>query len=274
MPTVPANGMFIYKRVKNRKKWINIRFFFQSCSRVFICSVSILRVMTRFRVGQSCFTTDSLPPISSSSRQAPWDSRPSILFSNWAYTVMVFVYHPIWRKDGLVVYNCCDPRQRSPAGHLTTFNSPRFEILPTWMARSPYSYPPGTGSPSYASNRLLSRTPRPHRIWKRLMPGSMPSNGDNNLFEHSCTYTLSHQNLQFPLWPSVYATVLHGHSPWRRRRLAVHGALQTIRLIWDCGSASHESRFSFPERRYSNGRWVILPETSRSTVILITTPVS
>jgi hypothetical protein len=38
---------------------------------------------------QSYFTTGGVPPISSSWRQAPWDSRPVILFFNWTLAVIV-----------------------------------------------------------------------------------------------------------------------------------------------------------------------------------------
>jgi hypothetical protein len=40
---------------------------------------------------QSYFTTGRLPPIRSS-WQAPWDSRPLILFSNWTFAVIVLMY--------------------------------------------------------------------------------------------------------------------------------------------------------------------------------------
>jgi hypothetical protein len=49
------------------------------------------------------------------------------------------------------VYNCCwsSPAQSfsgpSPAGLMTIFYCLRFGTSPTWMARSPYLYPPGTG---------------------------------------------------------------------------------------------------------------------------------
>jgi hypothetical protein len=38
---------------------------------------------------QGYFTTGALQPISSSWRQAPWDSRPVILFSDWTLAVIV-----------------------------------------------------------------------------------------------------------------------------------------------------------------------------------------
>jgi hypothetical protein len=65
------------------------------------------------------------------------------------------VGYPVWREDGSVVYNCCwsSPAQSfsgtSPAEFMTIFNYLRFETPPTWTARSPYLYPPGTGWPSY-----------------------------------------------------------------------------------------------------------------------------
>jgi hypothetical protein len=56
---------------------------------------------------------------------------------------------------GCVIYNCCwllpslsfsGPR---PAGLTTIFYCVRFETLPTWRARFPYLYPPGTGWSTY-----------------------------------------------------------------------------------------------------------------------------
>jgi hypothetical protein len=76
-----------------------------------------------------------------------------ILFSNWTLAVIVLMWH--WGEDGSVVYNCCwsSPAQsfsgQSHAGLMTTFYSLRFETPPTWRARSPYLYPPGTGCPNY-----------------------------------------------------------------------------------------------------------------------------
>jgi hypothetical protein len=43
---------------------------------------------------QSYFTTGSLSPISSSWQQAPWESRPVILFSNWTLAIPVPIKHP------------------------------------------------------------------------------------------------------------------------------------------------------------------------------------
>jgi hypothetical protein len=68
-----------------------------------------------------------LPPISPSWRQALWDSRPVILFSNWTLAVIVLMLYHLWREDESVVYNCCWPSLAqsfsgpSPAGLITTF---------------------------------------------------------------------------------------------------------------------------------------------------------
>jgi hypothetical protein len=57
----------------------------------------------RVRVRVSYFTTGGLPPISSSWRRAPWNSRPEF-FLNWTPAVIVLTLHPLWQEDG---YNCC-----------------------------------------------------------------------------------------------------------------------------------------------------------------------
>jgi hypothetical protein len=67
----------------------------------------------------------------------------------------VDVGRSLWREDSSALYNCCwsSPAQsfsgQSAAGLVTIFYCHRFETSPTWRARSPYLYPPGTGSPSY-----------------------------------------------------------------------------------------------------------------------------
>jgi hypothetical protein len=47
-------------------------------------------------------------------------------------------------------------RIRSPAGLMTIFYCLRFQTTPTWRARSPYLYPPGTGWPSYTPRHWVS----------------------------------------------------------------------------------------------------------------------
>jgi hypothetical protein len=55
---------------------------------------------------QSFFTTGVLPPISSSWRQAPWDSRTEIsfFFFNLNFAVIVLMLHPLWREDRFASY--------------------------------------------------------------------------------------------------------------------------------------------------------------------------
>jgi hypothetical protein len=114
---------------------------------------------------QDYFMTDGLLPTSSSWRQAPWDLRQVILFSNWTLAVIVVMKYFLWIEDGSVVCNCCwsSPGQSfsgpSPAGLMTTFDSLRFETPPNW-GQVPHEQgvpviPPGTGIPF---RRLLRLT--------------------------------------------------------------------------------------------------------------------
>jgi hypothetical protein len=76
--------------------------------------------------------------------------------------VIVLTYHPLWREDESVVYNCCwsSPAQSfsgpSPAVPITTFYCLKFDTPLTWTARSPYLYPPGTGRPGYTPRHWVS----------------------------------------------------------------------------------------------------------------------
>jgi hypothetical protein len=73
-------------------------------------------------------------------------------------------FHNIKEADGSiksVVYNCCRPSPAqslsgpNPAGFIATFYCFGFEIPPTWRARSPYLYHPGTGWPIYAPRHSI-----------------------------------------------------------------------------------------------------------------------
>jgi hypothetical protein len=50
-----------------------------------------LPVLQSNPLSQSYFTTDGLPPISSSWRQAPWDPRPDFFFFDWTPAVIVLM---------------------------------------------------------------------------------------------------------------------------------------------------------------------------------------
>jgi hypothetical protein len=85
---------------------------------------------------------------------------------------------------GLSFLNCCwsSPAQSfsgpSPAGLMTTFYCLKFEIPPTWRARSPYLYTPGTGWPSYTSRHWvpLSSSPTTRRATVELFHSASTRN--------------------------------------------------------------------------------------------------
>jgi hypothetical protein len=54
-------------------------------------STRTLRFVIGLSQRQSYFTTGGLPSISSTWRQAPWDSQPVILFSNWTFAAIVLM---------------------------------------------------------------------------------------------------------------------------------------------------------------------------------------
>jgi hypothetical protein len=62
---------------------------------------------------QGYFTTDSLTPISSFWRQAPWDSQPVSSFPNWTLAVIVLIEHPLWQEVRLSYTIAAGLRQRS-----------------------------------------------------------------------------------------------------------------------------------------------------------------
>jgi hypothetical protein len=104
---------------------------------------------------QSYFTTGGLPPISSSWRQAPWDSRPAFFFQ------LNSCFHSPYVTSSLARGWVCRLQLlmalvSSPAGLMTTFYSLKFETFPTWRARSPYLYPPGVGWPIYSPRHWVS----------------------------------------------------------------------------------------------------------------------
>jgi hypothetical protein len=96
----------------------------------------------------------------------------------------VDVGRSLWRENGSVVYNCCwsSPAQSflgpSPQDLWPIFYCLRFETPPTWRARSPYLYPPGTGLPSYTPRHWVpfSSPPTSRRATVEVFePASMRS---------------------------------------------------------------------------------------------------
>jgi hypothetical protein len=83
---------------------------------------------------------------------------------------------PLWREDGSVVYNCCRTSLAqsffglSPSRIMAIFFYWfRLDTPPTWRARSPYLYPPGTGFPFRCLLRLAGQrwgySTRLHTEW-------------------------------------------------------------------------------------------------------------
>jgi hypothetical protein len=83
----------------------------------------------------------------------------------------VDVGRPLWRTDGSVAYNCS-----SPVGLMTMFYCLRFETPPTWKARSPYLYPPGTEWPGYTQ-----------RYWVPFSSPPTTRRAMVEVFEHTST---------------------------------------------------------------------------------------
>jgi hypothetical protein len=142
---------------------------------------------------QSFFTTSDLPPIISSWRQAPWDSRPVIFLTEHLRSSSLC---NILFEDRMCLSftiaagprQCNHSRVQVPQGLKTIFYTLRFETLPTWRVRSPYLYPEGTGWPSYTPRHWVtfSSPPTTHRAmvevfepastrsgcyWSSLRPG-------------------------------------------------------------------------------------------------------
>jgi hypothetical protein len=120
---------------------------------------------------QSYFTTGGLPPISSSWRQAPWDSRHSnSIFQLNTRGYCLYVTSPLirgWvcRLHFLLGLVSTVISGTSPAGLMITFYCLTFETPVTQRARSPYLYPPGRWWPSYNPRHCVpfSSTPMTRR---------------------------------------------------------------------------------------------------------------
>jgi hypothetical protein len=108
---------------------------------------------------QTYFSTGGLPPISSSSRQAPWEPRPAINFPTEllrSYSLCNILYDERMGLSFRVAAVCrhrSHPRVRVPrdSWHYCL----RFETPPTWRARFPYVYPPRTVWRSYTPRHCV-----------------------------------------------------------------------------------------------------------------------
>jgi hypothetical protein len=101
---------------------------------------------------QSHFTTGGLPPISSSWRQAPWDSRP-VFFSELNICGHSPYVTSSLTRGWVCRFSCCwsSPGHSfsgpSPVGLMTTFYSLGFETPPTWSPGPRVYIPQKQGGP-------------------------------------------------------------------------------------------------------------------------------
>jgi hypothetical protein len=113
----------------------------------------------------SYFTTDGLPPISSSWRQAPWDSRPAFFCQLNIWGISPYVTSSLtWRwvcclQLLLVIASAVIPRSDSRGTHYRILL--RFRTPQTLKARSSYLYLPGTGWTSYTPRHWVLLSPPP-----------------------------------------------------------------------------------------------------------------
>jgi hypothetical protein len=102
----------------------------------------------------------ALPPVSSSWRQAPWDSW----HSNFTFQLNTGCYSPYvtfsltrgWVCSVQLLLVLASPDIIRPESRETWhFTAADFEIPPTWRVRFPYLYPLGTGWPGYTPGTLF-----------------------------------------------------------------------------------------------------------------------
>jgi hypothetical protein len=108
---------------------------------------------------QNYFTTGSLPPSSSSWRQAPWDQRPVVFFSNRTLAVIVLSDERMGLLFTIVagLASTVILRSKSCWTHDYILLSHIWDP-PTWRVRSPHLYSPGTGWPGYNPTQWVSFT--------------------------------------------------------------------------------------------------------------------
>jgi hypothetical protein len=104
----------------------------------------------------------------------------------------------LWQENGSAVHSCCRSSSAlsfsgpSPGGLVTIFYCLKFETPPTWRARSPYLYPPGTGWPSY--------TPR---HWVPFLSPPMTRRDTVEVFEPASMQGTPNFEVKVMLWPMV-----------------------------------------------------------------------
>jgi hypothetical protein len=138
---------------------------------------SLINVYQRYGVAfrlqnqsQSYFTAGGLPPISSSWRQAPWDSRLVIFQLNTCgynpYVTSSLTRGWVCHLQLLLLASAANLRSESLGTHDHILLFQIWDSPPTWRTRSPYLYSSGTGWPGY--------TPRHWVTFRRLLPLAGP----------------------------------------------------------------------------------------------------
>jgi hypothetical protein len=135
---------------------------------------------------QSYITTGGIPPVSTSWRQAPWDSQP-VFFFNWTFAVVVLMLHPLWQEDGSFTI-AAGLHQRSHSRiQVSRISRPYFSVSdsrllhpgrPSHCIYIPQEQggpviPPGTGFPFRRLLQLLGlqwrySNPPPHGVFMSL----------------------------------------------------------------------------------------------------------
>jgi hypothetical protein len=186
---------------------------------------------------------------------------------------------PLWRENGSVIYCtiASGPCQSNHTWAEVPQNSRPYLTFPTWRARFPYLYPPGTGWPSYTPGHwvpflspLTTRGDYGGSILTRLLTGKLEA--------------VLELELEFFLWPTVSRPVSLGIGPpfgtleqilscssfvWQLRRSAFNASSLTRKrvcnLLLNCfwalpqqshlknllkikESSRHSGRCSFPSK--------------------------
>jgi hypothetical protein len=108
---------------------------------------------------RSYLTTDGQSTSLSRFQASIWGTRPILLFSSTEIINscgFLIVRHLLWRKDGCYLlvqlflgFASAGCSRAEALQNLWQYSAVSHETPPTWMARSPYLYPPDTEWPSY-----------------------------------------------------------------------------------------------------------------------------
>jgi hypothetical protein len=159
------------------------------------------------------------------------------------------VGRPLCREGPSLVYNCCWPSPAhsfsgsSIAGLMTRFYCLKFEAPPTWRARSPYLYPPGTGWPSYTPRHWVPFQPPPTTCrWRYSNP---PQCGSSELL---CDWRFTAHQFVLATSPlrltisNLFQLNTCGHSPYIKSSLKREWVYRLQLLLVVASKVRSESR--------------------------------